>query len=187
MEREFKDKVQRAAAKLRWTGSGYEVLVAVDQLAEEEADPELLDAITGRLHRYRRMGHDLVVKSARRVPLDIEMVVCVLPNYLRGHIKAELLDLFSNRTLPDGRRGFCHPDHLTFGEGVYLSKLVAAAQTVEGIESVGVTRLQRFNEPANQEIENGVLPLGPFEIARLDSDPSFPENGRLNLDMRGGR
>jgi hypothetical protein len=187
VEREFKDMVQRAAAKLRWTGSWYEVLVAVDPFGQEEADSELLDAIVKRLHRYRRMGHDLVVKSARRVPLDLEMLVCVLPNYLRGHIKAELLDLFSNRILPDGREGFFHPDNLTFGEGVYLSKLVAVAQAVEGIESVRVTRLQRFNEPANQEIENGVLPLGPFEIARLDSDPSFPENGQLTLDVRGGR
>jgi hypothetical protein len=187
VQREFKDKVQRAAAKLRWTGSWYEVLVAVDPFGQEEADSELLDAITKRLHRYRRMGHDLVVKSARRVPLDIEMLVCVLPNYLRGHIKAALIDLFSNRTLPDGRKGFFHPDNLTFGEGVYLSKLVAVAQAVEGIESVHITRLQRFNEPDNQEIEKGVLPLGPFEIARLDSDPSFPENGILTLDVRGGR
>lgn len=187
VEREFKEKVQRAAAKLRWTGSWYEVLVAVDPFGQEEADSELLDAITKRLHRYRRMGHDLVVKSARRVPLDIEMLVCVLPNYLRGHIKAALLDLFSNRILPDGRKGFFHPDNLTFGEGIYLSKLVAIAVAVEGIESVRVTRLQRFNEPANREIENGVLPLGPFEIARLDSDPSFPENGKLTLDVRGGR
>jgi hypothetical protein len=187
VQREFKDKVQRAAARLRWTGSWYEVLVAIDPFGQEEADPELLDAITKRLHRYRRMGHDLVVKSARRVPLDIEMLVCVLPNYLRGHIKAALIDLFSNRTLPDGRKGFFHPDNLTFGEGVYLSKLVAAAQAIEGIESVRVTRLQRFNEPANQEIENGVLPLGPFEIDRLDSDPSVPENGKLTLDVRGGR
>ena len=187
VEREFKDKVQRAAARLRWTGNWYEVLVAIDPFSQEEADPELLDAICKRLHRYRRIGHDLVVKSARRVPLDIEMLVCVLPNYLRGHIKAALIDLFSNRTLPDGCKGFFHPENLTFGEGVYLSKLVAIAQTVEGIESVRVTRLQRFNEPANQEIENGVLPLGPFEIARLDSDPSFPENGKLTLDVRGGR
>jgi len=61
------------------------------------------------------------------------------------------------------------------------------AQSVQGIESVEVTRLQRFGEPANNEIETGLLPLGPFEIARLDNDPSFPENGKLTLDMRGGR
>jgi predicted phage baseplate assembly protein len=187
VEREFKDTIQRAVARLRWTGSWYEVLVAVDPLGRDEADPELLDAITKRLHRYRRMGHDLVVKSARRVPLDIEMLVCVLPNYLRGHVKAALLDLFSNRTLPDGRKGFFHPDNLTFGEGIFLSRLVALAQAIEGVESVRIVRFQRLNELDNQELETGVLPLGPFEIARLDNDPSIPENGKLILDVRGGR
>ena len=185
--REFKNKVQNAIAKLRWNGSWYEVWVAVDPFGREEADQALLDAITRRLHRYRRMGHDLVVKSAQRVPLDIELAICVRPNYLRGHIKAELLKIFSNKRLSDGKPGFFHPDNLTFGDDIYLSKIVAAAQSVQGIESVTVSKMQRFGEPENNEIELGLLPLSPFEIARLDNDPSFPENGKLTLDMRGGR
>jgi len=185
--REFPNKVQRAAAQLRWNGSWYEMLVVVDPLGQEEADAALLSEVKGRLYRYRRIGHDLVVQSAKRVPLDIELLICVLPGYLRGHVKAALLDVFSNRMLPDGRLGCFHPDNLTFGEGIYLSKLVAAAQAVSGVESVKVNKLQRLYEPPNQEIENGVLPLGPLEIARVDNDHGFPENGRLTLDVRGGR
>lgn len=185
--REFKHKVQNAIGKLRWNGSWYEVLVAVDPYGQEQADQTLLDEISGRLHRYRRMGHDLVVKSAQRVPLDIELIICVLPNYFRSHIKAELLKVFSKKRLVDDRLGFFHPDNLTFGEDIYLSKLVAAAQSIEGVASVTVSKMQRWCELANDEIENGVLPLGTFEIARLDNDPSFPENGKLTLDMRGGR
>ncbi|MCF6218050.1 MAG: putative baseplate assembly protein [Gammaproteobacteria bacterium] len=187
VQREFRGKVQRAAARLRWTGSWYEVLVAVDPYGEEEADAALLDAISKRLHRYRRIGHDLVVKPARRVPLDIELSICVSPGYLRGHVKMELLGLFSNRMLAGGQGGFFHVDNLTFGDDLYLSQLVATAQAVTGVESVRVIKLQRLNEPPNREIESGVLPLGPFEIARLDNDPGFPENGKLTLDMRGGR
>ncbi len=187
VEREFKNKVQRAAAQLRWMGSWYEMLVAIDPYGEEEADAELLNKITQRLYRYRRIGHDLVVKSARRVPLDIEISVCVLPDYLRGHVKAELLDKLSNRQLINGQYGFFHVDRLTFGDDIYLSQLVAAAQMTKGVESIQLTKFQRLNELANQEIEKGVLPLGPFEIARLDNDPGFPENGKLTLNMRGGR
>lgn len=121
------------------------------------------------------------------MPLDIELLVCVLPHYLRGHVKAELLDVFSNRMLPDGRLGFFHPDNLTFGEGIYLSKLVAVVQAVAGVESVAVNKLERLSEGPNDEIKNGILPLGPLEIARLDNDPSFPENGRLTLILGGGR
>lgn len=163
------------------------MLVVVDPRGREEADAALLKEIEGRLYRYRRIGHDLVVKSAHRVPLDIELLVCVLPHYLRGHVKAELLDVFSNRMLPDGRLGFFHPDNLTFGEGIYLSKLVAVVQAVAGVESVAVNKLERLSEGPNDEIKNGILPLGPLEIARLDNDPSFPENGRLTLILGGGR
>ncbi len=187
VQREFKDKVQRAVARLRWMGSWYEMLVAVDPYGEEEADTDLLDEITQCLHRYRRIGHDLVVKSARRVSLDIEMRVCVLPGYLRGHVKAELLGLFSNRVLASGRRGFFHVDNLTFGDDIYLGRLIAIAQATPGVESVQLTKLQRLNQLPNQELDNGVLPLGPFEIARLDNDPGFPENGKLTLVMGGGR
>jgi hypothetical protein len=147
----------------------------------------LLAEIRARLFPYRRLGHDLVVAAARQVALDIELLICVAPNYLRGHVKAALLQLFSNRTLPGDRRGLFHPDNLSFGEGVYLSRLVAEAQAVEGVEQVTVTRLQRLYEGDNGEIDDGVLHLGPTEIARLDNDRTLPENGKLTLDVRGGR
>ena len=185
--REFPESVQRAAATLRWNGSWHEVYVAVDTLGTDDADPELLARIAHRLYRYRRIGHDLVVRPARRVPLDLALLVCVLPGYLRADVKATLLAAFGNRRAADGRLGMFHPDRLSFGEGIYSSQLVAAAQAVAGVESVAVTRLNRLYEPANGEIEAGVLPLGPLEIARLDNDPGVPENGRLRLDMRGGR
>jgi predicted phage baseplate assembly protein len=187
VEREFPGKVQRAAAALRWNGSWNEVLVVVDARSREQADATLLDAVATRLERYRRIGHDVRVVSAQRVPLDIELRVCVLGGFVRAHVKKALLDVFGNRMYGDGQLGFFHPDRLSFGEGVFLSRLVAAAQAVAGVESVAVTRLQRLFEPADDEIASGVLPLGPLEIARLDNDPAVPDNGQLRLDMRGGR
>lgn len=179
--------VQQAAASLRWAGSWYEMQVAVDPRGTQEAGERLFEEVSDSLAPVRRMGHDLSVRLARYVPLDIELVVCVLPQYLRGHVKAALADLFSNRRLPNGQLGLFHPDNLTFGDNIYLSKLVAAAQSVPGVETVMVSRLQRLYEGRNREIENGVLPLGPLEVARLDNDPSFPERGKLQLTMRGGR
>ncbi len=187
VQRDFPNKVQRAAAVLNWTGSGYEATVAVDPCGTEEASRALLQEVKRRLYRYRRIGHDLKVEPARYVSLDIELSVCVLPHYLRGHVEAALLDVFSNRVLPGGKLGFFHPDNLTFGEGIYLSQLVATAQAVTGVESVRVTKLQRQYEQPNGEIANGVLPLGPLEIARADNDPNYPEHGVLRLIMRGGR
>jgi hypothetical protein len=121
------------------------------------------------------------------VPLEIEFTVCVLPHYQRGHVEAALRDAFSNRVLPGGRRGFFHPDQLTFGGGVYLSQLIATAQAVEGVESVALKVLQRRFTGPGGEIESGVLPLGATEIAQLNNDPSFPEHGKLTLKMDCGR
>jgi len=185
--RDFSDSVQRAAAVFRWTGSWYEVLVAVDASGVSKPGKDLLKEILGRLHRYRRIGHDVVVRAAQLVPLDIAMIVCVKEGFLQGHVRAALQDRFSNRLLADGSRGFFHPDNLSFGEGIHLSRLVAAAQAVSGVESVQLTKLERQFEGPNQEVENGLLPLGPLEIARADNDPSFPEHGRIQFDLRGGR
>jgi hypothetical protein len=180
-------RVQRASTTIRWTGSWHDVVVAIDPLGSVEADQELLDEVEMLLHKYCRMGYDLSVKAARYVALDIKMTICVKPDYLRGHVEAELLDLLSNRVLRDGKLGFFHPDNLTFGEGIYLSRLVAAAQAVTGVESVFVDKLQRLFEPSNYEIERGLLAMGPLEVARLDNDPNFPENGVLVLNIMGGR
>lgn len=181
-------KVQRAAAApLRWTGSWYEVRVAIDPFGSEELDPNLRAEIEDYLYPFGRIARDLRIVPARYVPLDLALTVCVLPHYLRAHVRAELLDLLSNRDLPTGGRGFFHPDNLSFGEGIFLSKLTALAQGVTGVENVKVTRLQRLFEGSNGEIEKGVLTLGPTEVARLDNDRSFPEHGRLVLDLRGGR
>jgi hypothetical protein len=184
---ERNDRVQRASASLSWTGSWYEDQVVIDPLGGEVADEELLLEIAGYLHRYRLMGHDLTVVPARYVPLEIEISVCVRPHYQRAHVKAALLETFSNRLLPDGRRGLFHPDNLTFGQGIHPSLLVTAAQAVAGVQSVVITKLERLFMGPNHEIEDGVLPLGPFEIAQMDNDPSFPERGKLTLILRGGR
>ncbi|MDZ8140840.1 MAG: putative baseplate assembly protein [Nostoc sp. DedQUE04] len=184
---DFSTKVQRATATFRWMGSWYEVLVMIDPLHQDEADDTLLQEITAHLNLYRRIGHHVIVKQATRVPLDISMKISVKSDYLRGHIKLALLETFSNRIFPDGRCGFFHPNNLTFGKGIALSQLVAIAYAIPGVESVSVTKLERLFEGANGEIEAGFLSIGSLEIARLDNDPNFPENGKFSLDIRGGR
>ena len=180
-------RLQRAAARLAWTGSWYEADVAVDPFGEESAGEALLDAISADLYRYRRMGHDLCVQPAVYVPLALALEVCALPGYDRGHVKAALLGRFGNRAAAGGQRGFFHPDEMSFGEAVFLSRIVAAAQAVAGVESVTVTRFQRRFAAPNHEIDTGVLPLASHEIAQLDNDPNHPERGELQIVVNGGR
>jgi predicted phage baseplate assembly protein len=179
--------LQRAAAALRWTGSWYEAAVAVDPRGGETTTPSLLNEIAASLHRYRRVGHDLSVQPAEYVPLYLAMHVCVSPHYQRGHVEAALLDRFSNRMSLDGQPGFFHPDNLSFGDHVYLSNIIAAAQALPGVQSVKVTKLQRWGESPQKEIEQGLLKIGPMQIAQLENDPNFPEHGVLAFTFGGGR
>jgi hypothetical protein len=69
---------------------------------------------------------------------------------------------------------------------VAVSRIVAAAQAVAGVQSVSVTALHRLFGAPNQELQNGLLPLRPWEIAQLDNDPNAPERGTLAIVTRGG-
>jgi hypothetical protein len=55
------------------------------------------------------------------------------------------------------------------------------------VESVEVTRLERLFIGPKHELENGLLPIGPLEVARLDGDPLNPEHGKLRIEPKGGR
>ncbi|MFF7650924.1 putative baseplate assembly protein [Streptomyces sp. NPDC007983] len=178
--------VQRAAAEIRWTGSTGEAHIAIDAYGTGAPRQALLDSVAHALERYRRIGHDLVVGPAHPVPLDIAVEVCAAPGHQHGQILAELYRVLGSRPLPGGRLGFFHPDALTFGEPVRLSRLVAVAAAVPGVEGVAVTRLRRMFHPDDGETEAGVLRLGPLEVAQCDNDPDRPECGRVEITLNTG-
>ena len=185
-------EVQRAAATRRWTGSWYTVFVTVDRMGGRDVDPDFRAELLSFMSQYRLAGYDLEIDEPRFIPLDIAFTVCVSPGHLRSDVKAELLRVLGSGELPDGR-GFFHPDNFTFGDPVYLSRLVAAAMRVPGVVSVDYddtppkpNRFHRWGELPHGETNAGRIDFGRLEIARLDNDPSRPENGRLELFMQGG-
>lgn len=179
--------VQRAAAELDWMGSWYEAHVAIDPEHSEIASPQLLSAVDAYLHAYRRIGHDLCVVPAQYVPLSLVLEVCVLPDYSRGQVEAQLIKIFGTGQLANGTLGFFNPDNLTFGEGIYLSRIVAAARAAPGVVTVKIKSFHRLNSRNESALNSGVLPLASFEVAMCDSDPNFPENGGVVFIMGGGR
>lgn len=180
-------QVQRAAATVRWTGSWRTVFVTVDRLGGLEVDAGFEEEMRLYLDRFRMAGHDVEIDGPRFVFLEVEMLVCVEPEYFRGDVKTALLDVFGDRTFPDGRRGVFHPDNFTFGQPVYLSPLYAAAQAVEGVASAEITRLQRLRKESRRALDDGFLSVGTLEVARLDNDPNFPERGVFRLRVEGGK
>jgi hypothetical protein len=190
-------EVAGAVASFRWTGSWYTVFVGVDPADPDDLitepgggarlGPAQASRVRNFLTRYKLAGYDLDIRSAEYVPLELAFELCVEPGHFKGDVVEAVRQALSNRVNADGSRGFFHPDHFTFAQNVYLSQVYAAIEAVQGVLSVFVTLFRRFGKTDNGELATGVLPIGPWEIARLDNDPAFQENGVLRITPGGGK
>jgi hypothetical protein len=178
--------VQRAAARLRWTGSWYTMFLIVDRLAGRTLDEDFRGELLQFMERYRLAGYDLDLADPVFVPLDITLAVCVRAGYFASDVEQALLGVLGSGRNERGDPGFFHPDRFSFGQGLALSRLIEAAMGVTGVGSIEVLRFQRWGKPADGEVAAGRIAAAPLEVLRLDNDPNFPENGRLKFDMRGG-
>jgi hypothetical protein len=180
-------QVQRAVATQRFTGSWYTVFLTVDRLAGLPVDADFDRDLRGFLERFRMAGDDLEIDGPRFVPLDVVLRVCVKPDYYSSDVAAALRERLGRGRLPDGRRGFFHPDAYTFGTPVPLSGLLAATQEVAGVGFVEPLTFRRRGDERSTALADGEIRMGRLEITRLDDDPSFPDHGTLRLEMEGGR
>jgi hypothetical protein len=107
--------------------------------------------------------------------------------YFRSDVEQGLLQVLGCQRLPDGQKGLFFPDNFTFGQTVYLSPIYAAARKVPGVTSVRATLFEPQGVSTSVYLQKGEIPLGPFQIARLENDPSLPDHGLLTLVLEGGK
>ena len=188
--------VAAAKARFRWTGSWHTVFVAIHPRDADDLErlpgggaaltASFAAAMRAHLRRFKLAGYDLAVRAAVYVPLEIEIEICVARGHFRGDVLAAVGEALSNRAFADGRRGFFHALNFGFGQPVYLSRLYAAVEAVEGVDSAKVLVFKRYWEVARDELERGLIEMGVVEIARLDNHLSAPEYGVLRLLAVGG-
>lgn len=169
--------VQRAVVSFRWTGSFTAAVVDVDRVGGVGLDPGFTAAALAHLRRHALAGHDVRLRDPIYASVELELSVCVAPDHFRSDVRAALQRTF---------RGVFDPDRFTFGQPVVVSALVAAAQAVQGVLHVEVSVLRRQGELGPAVPPDGVLAIGPREIARLDNDPNFAERGVLRIVILGG-
>jgi hypothetical protein len=179
--------VQRAAATFRWTGSWHTVFVSADRYGGLAVDRRFSTKLRSNLERFRMAGYDMEVNNPRYVPLEVELHVCVKPGYFRADVLQAVQKKLSSDMLPDGTLGIFHPDNFTFGEPVYLSPIVAAAQAVDGVDAVRPQAFQRMFGASPTSLMEGIIPIGGLEIAQLAQNPNFPERGTLKIHAGGGK
>ncbi len=185
-------EVARAVATKRLCGCGCVIKLIVERKDHVQVlDADFRRRLRAYMEDYRLMGHEIEIEAPHYVPLQIAFTVLVLPGYLRSDVKKVLLENFSSSLIRGAERGFFHPGNFTFGEPVYLSKIVASAVKVPGVEGIefkedGRHKFTRLWNPSRKDLERGIINIGPLEIARLDNDPNSPENGRIDFFMEGG-
>lgn len=184
---ERRPDVQRAAATFRWTGSWYTAFVTPDRFGGIKVDDLFKARLRRHLERFRMAGYDLEINSPRYVPLDVALHVCVKDDYFRADVVHAVETVLSSGVLPDGSLGLFHPDNFSFGQPVYLSRVISAAQAVDGVESVRADSFRRLGDKTFLSLQDGVIEIGSLEIAQLANSPNFPERGKLALVAGGGK
>lgn len=188
--------VQRAVATIRFTGSWNTVYLTVDPRDGRPLDDQLREELLEFLEPFRLAGVDLELRPPAYVPLDVALVMCISPDHYAHDVEQAAFERLSAGLRKDGSSGLFHPDQLTFGQDIYLSPIVAELMKIDGVRWVDLdpvangseqVRFQRLRQVASGELEAGVIRIGRLEVARLDNDPSAPDNGRLRLTVRGGR
>lgn len=142
-----------------------------------------------QIDRVRLAGRESLVRAPHYTPLDIWMVICPEPGTAADELEGAVRDALSARVRADGSKGFFHPDHFTFGTRLARATLEAAVQRVDGVRGV-------FNIFVKKRLITGsfvkmprVIAVAPWEILRVDSDPSRPEHGSVDVDVKvkGGK
>jgi hypothetical protein len=164
------------------------VFITAEPKGAGKLTPALRKELKKNINRYRLAGQDIELESPQYVSLEIELAVCVDPGYFQADVEKQLSQVLGSQQLPNGQKGLFFPDTFTFGQTVYLSPIYAAARKVAGVTSVVANVFQpQGTPPTTIYLDKGEISLGPFQIARLDNDPSLPDHGQLTLVMQGGK
>jgi hypothetical protein len=86
-----------------------------------------------------------------------------------------------------GPGGILNAANFTFGQTIYASPLIAAAQAVEGVTSVTLATFSRLDKPWVDGIADRFLTLGRLEIPRCDNDPDHLDHGLFTVTLDGGK
>jgi baseplate J-like protein len=176
--------VQAARGTLRWTGSWYTAFVSVEPAAPVPARVDA--AVAQDMDLLRMMGTDVAVEAAIIVGLRIELAVCVDADHFRGDVQTALMTMFIGSGFT-GSGGLLNAANFTFGQTVYASPLIAAAQAVPGVASVTLAVFSRLDAPWVDGVADGFLTMGRLEIPRCDNDPDHLDHGLFTLALDGGK
>ncbi len=166
--------VADAVAELRFAGAGQTAVVYVERTLDRRIDDELLARLRSELDASRMVGTEVEVRGPKDVALDVMLTLRLGSSQSMTHLERAM-------QRSGGVLRLFEPGELTFGRSVYLSELIARAMALPGIADVDADVFRRWGESGRGALDTGVIPIGRFEIARLDGNETRPQRGILRV------
>ena len=183
----LEDLPEVRAARARLLDVGIRRVVRVVVLLTDEdqldADERLRRWALARNHleEVRLLGYDVEIVPPEWVPLDLDLVVDAEPWARAPVVEGQV------REALEGPGGPFDPDTLGLGGDVHVSRLVAHVLDVPGVAAVRVHRLRRLVPWSAEHAVDGVLPLGPSEVALLVPPYEGVAAGVLTVQVCGAQ
>src|SRR5580658_3362624 len=132
-------------------------------------------------------GYESYAPAPVTVSLDLEVTVCAEPDAFRGDVEQAVLLQLSTQQFPNGRSGFFFFDNFPFGTPLERSALEAAIQGAYGVAGVVSIQYQRRGYTSNWQTLPDEITFAPYQMLRVDNDPSRPNNGSIKIFVEGGK
>ncbi len=158
------------------------ILVLVDPEGQTRLTDSLKQAVWDRIEHLRMAGREHFIAPPVYVPLQVRLVVCVEPGFLHHQVRDRVLTELRPGT--SDRPGYFHPDRLSFGQQIEAGDLLAFVQGIAGVRSVKLMDFRRLDADTPPAVVDQIN-LSSTEVARLDADEDFPENGQLKVAAVG--
>ena len=176
--------VQRAGAKLRWTGSWLSLFATPDPFGSTELSEEQYLDMARQLDRFRQAGREVYVAYPKYADLDLQINVCVQPHAYRGAVKESLLAVLVGSEVVGP--GYFSADNFTFGTPLRRTQLEAVVQNTSGVRAILSMQFRRRGQFDWRDFTELAYEVNMDEVIRIENDPLHPARGGLKLVMEGG-
>jgi hypothetical protein len=178
--------VQRAGGVFRWTGSWSTAFVTPDPKGTSVLSESRREDVGQQLNRFRQAGREAHILQPIYANIDMEIKVCILPNYYRGEVKERIMKVLINERRFQKIKTFFSPDNFTFGTPLNRSTLEATIHSIVGVQAVEKIRFRRrgwFDWKVFSELS---YHPGDNVIIRIENDLLDPGKGTLRIITHGG-
>lgn len=137
-------------------------------------------AVRAALEGARLLGYDVESVPPRWTPLDLDVVVDAADHAEAGAVRDAVIGAVA------GSGGLLDPDVTGLGGDVHLADLYRAVLGARGVAAARIRRFRRLAPGAPERLDDGVIAMGPDEVAVVRGPRRPDADGVLTVSVCGG-